>query len=388
VPSNNLSPLHDTVIVSGYYGFNNLGDEAILEQLIVELKTAIPGSRIVVLSNDPNVTSKAYGVLSVSRWDLGALLKTLPRCRLFISGGGGLFQDVQSIKSIVYYGAHILLARFYNCPVLIYAQGLGPLNKAFSKWFTRFVFKQANAISVRDYVSINMLSSWGLKAKRTADPVWCLQTTPLPGQIREQLIARGLSKKQPGRLRAGVCLREFAALSGDGRAALLNTIASAMPAGSLIMPLVLQPLQDMIITKDFEEQISARGHDVVNLDYAKLSRPSQWLELFSDFDLVISMRLHALIMALKSGVPVIGIAYDPKVSSLMQEFDQPCINLLNEHQPHFDPHGIVQSWLGVLRYGLANIEELRGAATVHAKEAQVKARQNFELIATISQRGA
>jgi polysaccharide pyruvyl transferase WcaK-like protein len=166
------------------------------------------------------------------------------------------------------------------------------------------------------------------------------------------------------------------------RAELLSVLASALPEDSLILPLPLQPLQDYGITQDFKKLLLEHGCSVIEIDYAQLSLPSQWLELFGLCDLVISMRLHALIMALKEGVPVIGLAYDPKVLRLIEEFDQPCINLLNHNQPNFEDHA--QSWLGVLKFGLENIEELKARADSRVKKAQSLARQNFELLATIS----
>ena len=99
------------VLISGYYGFGNLGDEAILESIIRELEKSVSKDKIVVLSNDPEKHRKTYGVAAVTRWKLASLLKLLPKAKLFISGGGGLFQDTNSPGSTIYYGGQIALAR-------------------------------------------------------------------------------------------------------------------------------------------------------------------------------------------------------------------------------------------------------------------------------------
>jgi polysaccharide pyruvyl transferase CsaB len=382
-PSNNLRANRDTIAVSGYYGFNNLGDEAILEELVAELKSAAPDYRIVVLSNNPEYTSRTYDVLSVSRWNIGALLETLSRSRLFISGGGGLFQDVQNLKSVFYYGGQILLARLCSCPVLIYAQGLGPLHLPMSKWFTRNAFKQADSISMRDDVSVKTLAQWGIGSIQTADPVWSLRSSSLPESIAAHLVDAGLSKKLPRRLTIGVSLRESSALSKSKRRSLLNTLASALPSNSIVLPLILQPMQDGNIVQDFKTILSNHGHSVAEFDCAELSLPSQWLELFRYCDVVISMRLHALIMALKMAVPVIGLAYDPKVLRLTEEFEQPCINLLNDNQLDFDEREIVQPWLTVLKSGLENRGEYASKTVAHKETVQELSRQNLELLAKI-----
>ena len=46
--------------------------------------------------------------------------------------------------------------------------------------------------------------------------------------------------------------------------------------------------------------------------------------------LVVSMRLHALIFAASQGIPVVGIAYDPKVSSFLDYMGQECCLLPGE----------------------------------------------------------
>ena len=99
------------VIVSGYYGFGNLGDEAILEQLVSELKCLVLPDHIVVLSANPAATEKAFGVKAAPRADLCRLLQLCAQAQLLISGGGGLFQDSRSVGSALFYSCHIAAAR-------------------------------------------------------------------------------------------------------------------------------------------------------------------------------------------------------------------------------------------------------------------------------------
>ena len=98
------------VVISGYYGFGNLGDEAILEQLLNDLKRLVPADNIVVLSANPAYTTSLYQVRSINRWQISTLLPVLKQARLFISGGGGLFQDTRSIGSVLYYAGQIFLS--------------------------------------------------------------------------------------------------------------------------------------------------------------------------------------------------------------------------------------------------------------------------------------
>ena len=63
------------IVISGYYGFGNLGDEAVLCSMLQALRSEIPHLEITVLSNDPEITFREYGVLAVNRWELSALCR-------------------------------------------------------------------------------------------------------------------------------------------------------------------------------------------------------------------------------------------------------------------------------------------------------------------------
>lgn len=89
------------IAVSGYYGFENFGDEAILSVLVKELKQQ--GYYVTVFSKSPEKTGLKLGVNSVYTFDLKKLLKTLKESDVLISGGGSLLQDATSLKSLLYY---------------------------------------------------------------------------------------------------------------------------------------------------------------------------------------------------------------------------------------------------------------------------------------------
>ena len=57
------------LLLSGYYGFGNIGDEAILAGILTSLKDR---HEITVLSNDPRSTSYLHKVKAVHRY-FGAL---------------------------------------------------------------------------------------------------------------------------------------------------------------------------------------------------------------------------------------------------------------------------------------------------------------------------
>ncbi len=358
----------DLVVISGYYGFDNLGDEAILEELTCQLKRLIEPEKILVLSATPLATAKKYGVSSVSRTDGLRFGKALLRARLFISGGGGLFQNTRNLKSVIFYFGQILLARLLGCPVFIFAQGIGPLKGGIARALTRSAFALTNTCSVRDAGSSAILCQWHVPAILTADPVWCLDKSPLPSDIVQA--TEELHKQYS--LLVGVSLRPSPNFQEEHKLALVGALKDTLPPGSCLMLLALQKEQDLPVAVEFERLLRREGLACTVLDSASLERPSQWLSLFGELDMVVSMRLHALIMALAMGVPVAGIAYDPKVDHLLTEFEQPILILADE------PCG--QDWTRCLKAAFHDARELSSRAMRKAECAKNLACQNFNLL--------
>ena len=311
------------IVVSGYYGFNNLGDEAILEELVHELKSLWSANDIVILSQDPETTAARFGVGAQNRWKLGEIAALLKQCKLFISGGGGLFQDSESVKSVIYYGGLISLATLCGAPTLIYAQGLGPLKTALGKALTRFSLVQPKQISVRDETSLKLLKEWGLagNSRLTGDPVWLLSPTALD----EELLNPVSNCKRSGNKLVGLSLREGGGFSLRHIECLAISMHKQLSPHYTLLPLPLQPDQDEVPLEQFTSIWLELGGKILSPQLGKLEKPSQWLSLIANLDLLIGMRLHSLIMALSSQVPVVGISYDPKVKHVLNFFEQPCL---------------------------------------------------------------
>ncbi|MGQ9477314.1 MAG: polysaccharide pyruvyl transferase family protein, partial [Candidatus Bipolaricaulia bacterium] len=153
--------LKGTILLGGYYGFGNLGDEAILFALLRGLREALPQIEPVVLSAEPARTAAAYGVEAINRWSLLGIWRELGRARLFLLGGGGLLQDVTSRRSALYYLGLLRLARLRRVPVFLLGQGIGPLRSRLLRRLAASELKRAEYVMVRDELSLKLLQEWG-----------------------------------------------------------------------------------------------------------------------------------------------------------------------------------------------------------------------------------
>jgi polysaccharide pyruvyl transferase CsaB len=302
-------------VISGYYGFDNLGDELILKVLTDELKAK--GVKLTVLSNNPKKTAQAYGVQAIHRMNLIDIIDALAQANLFISGGGGLFQDATGPASPLYYGGLIHLAHFFEVPVCFWAQGVGPLRQKLSQKITASALHKCDAIVVRDERSAELIEKIsGLEPEITADPVWLLK-------LPKSAVRAGKGKKSK-RFRLGVSLRPWAALTEPRRQHLGKILSQFADSFEHPVELLLLPFQK-------QEDSHLLGEFAKTLNSPRLSvqivQPEQVLQTVRECDAMLGMRFHSLILGLLAEIPVYGLVYDPKVDALLRMFELPGITV-------------------------------------------------------------
>ncbi|MFP4016800.1 MAG: polysaccharide pyruvyl transferase family protein [Halanaerobiales bacterium] len=114
-------------LISGYYGFDNNGDEAILMSIVAALQSINKEIKITVLSANPSVTAGRYNIEAVNRNKFTDIIMAIRNSDLFISGGGSLLQDVTGWKSVPYYLGQVIIAQMMGKKTAFYAQGIGPV---------------------------------------------------------------------------------------------------------------------------------------------------------------------------------------------------------------------------------------------------------------------
>jgi polysaccharide pyruvyl transferase CsaB len=155
----------DRIVVSGYYGFGNTGDEAILSSIVQHLGRA---GELVVLSAYPRRTAAEHGVRAIGRLDLPAIGRELSGAALFVSGGGGLLQDATGPGSVPYYAGLLKLAQWRGVPTMIMGAGIGPLGTALGQSLTGMAARRCRTNAVRDEASALILRALGVEEARIA----------------------------------------------------------------------------------------------------------------------------------------------------------------------------------------------------------------------------
>lgn len=295
------------VAVSGYYGFDNFGDEAILTCIVDHLRSR--GSNVAVISNNPKKTASMMQVFSVKNFNLLAVFALLANSDVLISGGGSLLQDVTSFKSLLYYSLVIKMAQLLGKKVIIFAQGIGPLQKERSEKIVRGLLEKADLITVRDEKSLERVKNWGLKATLVNDPVFSLD---LPKHETDSGIV-------------GVQLRDCKTMNDILLNRLADKIVREFPDKKIEL-YAFQKSVDLKICKMFEKMLKLRNPEIQTEILHSLSQIDFIIKI-SKLDYMIAMRFHAVLVALKAGVRTLAINYDTKVMKLAYEALVPILTM-------------------------------------------------------------
>ncbi len=304
------------IVISGYYGFRNSGDDSILKAIISELKSACPNISITVLSKKPAETARLYGASSVDRLDFLKLWRMFKKTKLLISGGGSLIQDVTSSKSLYYYLAIMKLAKLRGAKVMLYANGIGPVTKNKNLKHIKNVLKEVDYITLREQSSMDELKrifTPKVPCKVTADPVFA-SNVPCATEVGSVLDACGIAEGEKFFL---ISVRDWKALDKKFEEKIAG-FAEFLYNSYSVKPLIV-PMQRL-----FDKEISFRLASKMKVPYGIIPEglsPEMMMGVIKSACFVLGMRLHALIYAVKAGVPTIALDYDPKVAAVMKSVD-------------------------------------------------------------------
>ena len=295
------------LVVSGYYGYGNAGDEAVLAGLLELLAGAgVDRTEVTVLSGDPLNTTRTHGVRAASRWNPVRAVAELRRSDGLISGGGGLLQDVSSVRPVSYYAGVMHLARALGRPYAVVGQGLGPLRRRPNRRIARSALEHAVHVSLRDDRSIALARRIGVRRPidRAGDTALAaLSATGDKAERRGGHVLLAVRGGYPSDAVVGPLRRVVAELVRDHR-------------------VVALPMHGAVDT-------DASTALVTGIAGASMADPdaslAEKLETISTSSVVIGVRLHALVLAASAGVPAVAVSYDPKVDAFAERAGIPVI---------------------------------------------------------------
>ena len=303
------------VAILGNYGAANLGDEILLQGTITTLEQAgLPREELVVLSHTPEVTARDHRVASVALLPAGwhsfwarhwvETKQIMQRLEWLVLGGGELLNEVKP-HSLFIIGLHLWYARRRGVKILILGNSVSTLKTWWGKRIVRKLYSWATAVTLRDQESQKNLRAAGFHGETevTADLAFMCHTTPL--NVKRNLNQIAITwrpwKQEVPKLES---LKTF-----------VNDYLFSYEVSFLAMQTAY--VDDRQV---FAKLVENRPASI------KLLCPQNMEDLnnyYQHFDLVLGMRLHALIWAALSGVLFIAISYSDKVRNFCAEVGVP-----------------------------------------------------------------
>lgn len=305
--------------ISGSYGGWNLGDEAILEGIVKELRRSL-SVEVTVFSRDPDDTTNRHGVeravpaRELSREEVRADVAGLD---VLIIGGGGILFDNEAEVFL----REASIAQEFDIPVVIYAVSVGPLSNRMTRERLTDCFERAAVVTVRERHSRQLLEQIGVRREIlvTADPALLLEPEPLPpdalereGLVKDHTVI-GLSVRESGVAAPDLDEGHYHQLLADAA----DYMVYRYDADLLFIPMErrVQDLQQShaVVSK----MARAERATVLKREYTA----GQLLSLIGQLDFAIGMRLHFLIFAVLQRVPFVALSYAGKVAGFLEDLE-------------------------------------------------------------------
>lgn len=375
-------PCPRKVVVAGFYGARNAGDELILRSIRESLRRDLPEVEVRVAAEQPREVERIHGVGAFSRLDMAEADVQVAGASSFVLGGGGLWHDYTFVEaggaasmfsrtrlSLAGFGRLAVLARLHGCPVHIHGLGVGPLEHGDARLGAAFLARQAASVSVRDEVSQRLLESLeGLQGRVEyhADPVFALEIGAgvVPSEVRE--LARS-------HVLIAVNLRRWP----SAPAGHLGSLARALEVTALgnRAALIGVPMQDGESNDRaaLQEVLDRVSPDVPRHILTWTCDPAELTAVIGVCRAVLAMRLHACVLAFRAGVPTVGLAYDAKVKVL---FD--ALGVGEEALPVGAPEGVL---VRHLEAALVRGEALDRTVMERVRHLEASARAGLKVLA-------
>jgi polysaccharide pyruvyl transferase CsaB len=307
----------------------NLGDEAILQSIVTQLRGELP-VEITVFSRDPEDTRRRHKVeraVPVRKLSRAEILPEVERLDLLVFGGGGILYDADAKV----YLREVRLAQELRVPVMVYAIGAGPLEEQTAQALVRDCLNEAEVVTVRERGAHKVLEEAGVKREITitADPALLLEPESLPeGMLTQEGLERrrnliGMSVREPGVAAPDIDEKIYHALLANAA----DFMVDRFDADIVLVPMEQASLDTQHSHAVIAQMLRAQRATVLKGEYTS----GQLLSLMGHFSFALGMRLHFLIFAALQGIPFVGLPYASKVTGFLEDLHviEPPLKLVN-----------------------------------------------------------
>jgi N-acetylglucosaminyldiphosphoundecaprenol N-acetyl-beta-D-mannosaminyltransferase len=325
------------IVISGWYGQLNAGDDAILD-VFVQQATARSDCTVTVLSEAPHnlppaprrralMHPVAFGKGTLAVLFKGVMwrhMKLIRDCDLFVLGGGGLLRDNTNWRNLVRLLDEIWIARLFGRKTMLYAIGVGPFKTRLGKWLIGASVRMCDLVTVRSERCASLLRDIGVPAERihvVADPAFLL-TSDVP----QDPVIRALfspAKKRVGFYPTFALLMDYHDENQLRQlAAGLDGLVESHGVEIVAVPMsVLNNGLDDVRVAQLVQGFMRHPQAMTIYEHQLTAQELKWVTAQALMN--VTVRLHAMIFSLGANVPVVAVNYEPKVANVFADFGAP-----------------------------------------------------------------
>lgn len=331
-------------VICGYYGFGNLGDELVLAQILKNLQ----GKRVAVIGNG--------GDGRIGRLSLSAASKAIRSSSLFILGGGSLLQNSTSGRSLEYYLALLRIACFYGKKIMLYANGLGPIYGERALKRCQKILSHVDIASFRDsesYSAAKMILNPNTSIRLTCDPALLIPAKGIPRK-RIAIFVRGEDANEKLTRQIKNALLKFRREISENEEIFFVSMNRKRDEVTALRLSNSMPFPTKC-------RFFAEGEKLV--------------EFIVSSKMVISSRLHALIVSASACRPFVALCHDPKLEAFAKDCDMPPHTMPRLNSPNFE-----FELFEAIKYTHTNLESIESHLKTKTEEIKKRAQQDAQAI--------
>jgi polysaccharide pyruvyl transferase WcaK-like protein len=322
-----------SVCIYGVYGKGNLGDEALLAAIADDVRSIRPGTRVTAFCSAPEHVSRVHGIAAFSRKpfrDFPAKIRAIIGADLFVIGGGTLLRDsarrrddIRVVGSLIFWP---LAAKLARVPVVALGSGVGSAQRALMRIAIKQFFSRADAVAFRDAASASRFARLvRTPAQTTCDPV---VASPLfePHNVARNASAETLAARGAAAPYVVLALRRPEWRPLRDNCDYFRICASAVAAlqketGATILLFPVQLSADFPDDRKPAEMLAhlleREGVPTNRIVLQHWQSLEDGAAILQGAELVVSDRLHALLIAAKAGVAGVGTSTVDKITGCL-----------------------------------------------------------------------
>jgi polysaccharide pyruvyl transferase WcaK-like protein len=400
-----MSEIQKQIALLHHTGGGNLGDEASLDAVILNIRRRWPQTAITIFSMNPEDTAKKHGVPSYPirrySWGIGyqsngkgtaptvessrgqrfpiftsnrlvralrfftrepafllASRRMLASFDYLVVTGGGQFTERGGPWSLPYaLWVWLLMAKSVHVKCILLNVGAGPLNHSLSKTFARRTLFAADYVSFRDLQSEALARRLGYSGKSQVFPdnVYNLDVS-LPDASCEKrpVPVVGIAPMpypfcDPRQHPAG----SLQSIYDDYLTKLAASCSSLVQSSYAIEMFGSDVGVDAAAIEDLRTVLQDR-YNIATPPYRQVDSVRDILSRMSTMDYVVTCRFHGVVFAHLLNKPVLAISHHPKVANLMHDLglSQYCVDIQT-----FNSNELTEKFQSLVR----NTEEVKSS---------------------------